>query len=65
MGNANCAIYLPSIEPAEMAIALEYSYESKNKLSSWGQSGRRIVLENYTWGKVARDFEEYLVTLKS
>lgn len=57
------AIYVPSIEPAEIAKAISYAYKNRDYLSKWGSSGRRIVLMSYSWEKIAIAFEDFVLTL--
>jgi glycosyltransferase involved in cell wall biosynthesis len=59
-----CAIYLSSVKPDEIAKSIEYAYHNRDKLSSWGNAGREIILREYTWEKVAKDLESYLASLK-
>jgi len=58
-----CIVYIPSIEPQIIAKSIEYAYKNKEKLEEWGKSGRTVILENYTMGKVARDLEDYLLSI--
>jgi len=63
MGESKCAIYIPSSSPEEIAKAILYVYDNKEKLKEWGALGRKIVEENYSWEKVAENFEHYLLSL--
>jgi glycosyltransferase involved in cell wall biosynthesis len=63
VNGAKCAIYLSSVTPEEIAKSIEYAYNNRDKLSSWGNAGREIILREYTWEKVAKDLENYLVSL--
>jgi glycosyltransferase involved in cell wall biosynthesis len=63
MGESKCAIYIPSASPEEIAKAILYVHDNKEKLKEWGISGRKIVEEKYAWDKVAKDFENYLFSL--
>jgi len=60
---ADCGIYVSSIKPPEIEKAIVYVYHNKGKLPEWGKTGRTIVDENYTWGKVAEDLENYLLSI--
>jgi glycosyltransferase involved in cell wall biosynthesis len=60
---AKCGIYISSVKPMEMANAIEYAYLNKENLEEWGKVGRKIVTEEYTWEKVARDLENYLFSI--
>jgi glycosyltransferase involved in cell wall biosynthesis len=48
------------VEPKEVARAIEYAYQNRDKLTQWGQTGKAIVEQQFTWRKVAEDLEEYL-----
>jgi len=61
--NAKCAIYISSINPTEIAKAIEYAYHNKNKLAEWGKIGRTLIKQKYTWPKVAADLENYLLSI--
>lgn len=61
VGEKECGIYISSAKPIEIAKAIEYAYHNKEKLKEWGKFGRIIIEKNYTWEKVARDLENYLL----
>jgi glycosyltransferase involved in cell wall biosynthesis len=63
MGNEKCAIYIPSVEPMEIAKAIEYAYHNKETLDEWGKTGQKIIKDKYTWEKVAKDLEKYLLSI--
>lgn len=63
VGEAKCGLYISSAKPMEIAKAIEYVYFNKEKLKEWGKIGREIVKENFTWKKVARDLENYLLSI--
>lgn len=63
IGESKCAVYIPSASPEEIAKAILYIHGNRQKLKEWGVFGRKIVEEKYTWEKVARDFEDYLLSL--
>lgn len=63
VGNSECCLYLSSIETNEIIKLLEFAQLYKAKLDSWGKAGREIVLKEYTWKKVAEDFQSYLISL--
>ena len=58
----SCGIYISSTEPDSIARAIEYAYDNKEKLVSWGKVGREIVERNFTWDQVAEKLENYLVS---
>jgi glycosyltransferase involved in cell wall biosynthesis len=63
LDNQECGIYLSSTNPEVIAKAIEHALINKNKLADWGKIGRKIVLEKYTWEKVAADFQSYLMSI--
>jgi glycosyltransferase involved in cell wall biosynthesis len=58
-----CAIYFSSVKPVEIAKSIEYAYNNCDRLLSWGNVGREIIQREYTWEKVAKDLENYLVSI--
>jgi glycosyltransferase involved in cell wall biosynthesis len=63
IGNHPCGIYVSSSNPQEIAEAIAFAHENREKLAEWGKSGREIIKEKYTWEKVAEDFYDYLSKL--
>jgi glycosyltransferase involved in cell wall biosynthesis len=63
IGREKCCVYISSIEPAEIAKAMAYTYENREKLAEWGASGRTIIDEKYRWEKVAEGLENYLLSM--
>jgi glycosyltransferase involved in cell wall biosynthesis len=63
MGEEKCGIYISSTEPEEIAKAIEYAYFNRENLEEWGKGGREIVKREYTWKKVARDLENFLLSV--
>ncbi|MGD8507229.1 MAG: glycosyltransferase [Candidatus Bathyarchaeota archaeon] len=63
IGKSRCGIYIPSIDPDQIAKAIAYAYNNRDQLKKWGASGRVIVEREYTWERVAEDFERYLLSL--
>jgi glycosyltransferase involved in cell wall biosynthesis len=64
IGQNKCGIYLSSTRPIDIANAIEYAFENKDYLNQWGESGRKIILESYTWEKVVETLEKYLSEIK-
>lgn len=62
IGNEKCGIYIASINPNEIAKAIIYAYQNKEKLGDWGAIGRIIINRKYAWKKVASDLEKYLLS---
>jgi glycosyltransferase involved in cell wall biosynthesis len=64
VGDEKCGIYIPEVNPQEIAKSIEYAYLNRDKLQAWGKVGRGIVEKDYTWQKVAVELEDYLLSLK-
>jgi len=65
IGNEKCGIYISSTAPIEIARAIMYAYDNKEKLNEWAESGREIIIKEYNWEKVARDLENYLLRVRN
>jgi glycosyltransferase involved in cell wall biosynthesis len=63
MKESKCAIYVSSVEPTEIAKGIIQAYNNRERLEDWGKEGRTIILKEYEWRKVAKDFEKYLLNL--
>lgn len=63
VGEAKCGIYISSVNPMEIAKAIEHVYFNKENLEEWGKIGREIVKREYTWEKVAGSLENYLLSI--
>ena len=63
LGECGCGIYASSADPREIAKSIVYAYENRKMLRKWGDCGRIIVEERYSWMKVAENFEAYLLQL--
>jgi glycosyltransferase involved in cell wall biosynthesis len=63
IGTEMCGLYISSVKPIEIAKSIMYAYRNREKLEEWGTSGRKIVEEKYSWEKVARDLENYLLSI--
>lgn len=64
VGDKKCGIYVPSCDPAEIAKAIEFAYANKEKLGEWGELGRTIVVQKYSWSKSAEDLDKYLLSIE-
>lgn len=60
VGTNNCGIYLSSISPAEIAGAITFAHDNKEKLKEWGEKGLTIVESKYTCERVATNLDRYL-----
>jgi glycosyltransferase involved in cell wall biosynthesis len=63
VGNNVCGIYFSTATPMEIARAIIYSFDNRAKLAEWGDIGRTIIEEKYTWVRVAKGLETYLMQL--
>jgi glycosyltransferase involved in cell wall biosynthesis len=63
IGEAKCGVYVPSVNPTEIAKAIEYVCLNKDSLNEQGKIGREIVKKEYTWEKVAGSLENYLLSI--
>lgn len=63
IGEEKCGIFISSAEPEEIAKAIEYAFSKRENLVEWGKSGRKIIKAKYTWKKVARNLENYLLSI--
>jgi glycosyltransferase involved in cell wall biosynthesis len=63
IGEAKCGVYISSVKPMEIAKAIEYVYLNKDTLKERGKIGRYIVKRKFTWEKLARDLENYLLSI--
>jgi len=62
IGNCKCGIFVSSNKPDEIAKAIIKAYNNKAKLKEWGSYGREIIEKKYSWEKVAKDLENYLLS---
>jgi len=63
IGEAKCGVYISSVNPTEIAKAIEYVYLNKGSLKERGKIGREIVKREYTWEKVAGRLGNYLLSI--
>jgi len=61
LGKNKYGIFAPTANPKDIAAAIVYAYTNRTMLKKWGANGRRLVLNKYSWTKVAEDFETYLL----
>lgn len=63
IGKSKSGIYVKSIDPYEIAAAITFAHQNKDRLNDWGRHGRNIVEDRYTWEKVAQNLDEYLLSI--
>lgn len=49
--------------PEQISQGIKFAFENRASLANFGEKGRKIVTEKYTWDKVAQTFEDYLIPL--
>ena len=64
IGNNKNGIYVPHVDPGELAKAIKYAYDNRDKLEQWGEIGRDIVMRKYVWKKVNEDLVNYLFKIQ-
>ena len=60
---ATCGILLNTNQPKEIANAIRFLYDNKEKLNEMGDKGREIVERFYSWESKASELEEFLKTV--
>jgi glycosyltransferase involved in cell wall biosynthesis len=63
IGNDKCGIFISSVNPHEIARAIEFAYINRQYLSDWGKAGRKIVFDHYSWAKVSNALKSYLINI--
>lgn len=63
IGTEKCGVYISSIKQSEIMKSIEYVYHNKQYLDNWGKIGRKIIKKGFTWEKVAKDLETYLLSI--
>ena len=49
--------------PESISRGIRFAYKNRANLAEWGKKGQEIVAEKYTWDKVAKTLEAYLIPL--
>jgi glycosyltransferase involved in cell wall biosynthesis len=60
IGEDKRCIYVSSVDPEEIAKAIAYAYDNRERLRERGLSERTIAIKDYDWKNVAETFESYL-----
>jgi glycosyltransferase involved in cell wall biosynthesis len=58
--DADCAFYISSVEPDQIAVAIINAYQRRYGMRSMGKLGRDIVLKGYTWEAQANKLISFL-----
>ena len=64
IGSNKNGVYVSHVNPVELAKAIRYAYDNRDKLEEWGEIGREIVIRKYVWKKVNEDLVNYLLKIK-
>jgi len=64
LGTNKNGIYVSFVEPTELAKAMKYAYDNKDRLEEWGEIGQEIVMKQYAWNKVNKDLVDYLLKIE-
>jgi glycosyltransferase involved in cell wall biosynthesis len=63
INDAECGIYISSVNPTRIAEAIRYVHFNMDSLKEWGKIGREIVKREYVWEKVAKNLVAYLSSI--
>lgn len=64
VGACKCGLYIDSVEPKKIANAIATYHDLRKQLGELGVYGRTLVKERYSWQKVAKYLETYLLGLE-
>jgi glycosyltransferase involved in cell wall biosynthesis len=56
-------IYVPEMTPKRLAESILFAYRNKEKLENWGNEGKTVVINNFIWEKVNKEFIKFLRSL--
>lgn len=59
IGEKPCGIFINSVSPHAIAEKILEAFKNKEKLSTWGRTGK-IIIEEYTWAKVAQQLDDFI-----
>ena len=59
-GENSNVVHVRNLNPNELAKAMVYAYENREKLKDWGRAGQQVIAEKYVWKKVNDDLISYL-----
>ena len=63
IGKQLCGLYISEFNPIKIAESILYAFVNREKIEEWGKCGRKIVEKDYTWEKIATNFENYLFSI--
>lgn len=58
-----CGILIPTFDPENIALAIEYMYQKRNSLKRTGKICRDIIGQHYSWDEKAKELEIYFSVL--
>lgn len=56
----SCGIFINSVSPHNIAEKILEVFKNKEKLLIWGKTGKKIIEEEYTWDKVAKQLDNFI-----
>ncbi|MFZ5518012.1 MAG: glycosyltransferase family 4 protein [Candidatus Zhuqueibacterota bacterium] len=59
----SAGIYLPDVTPERIAETILTAYSHRGQLHEWGEAGRRLVLDKFTWHHQTEKLSTYLKKL--
>jgi glycosyltransferase involved in cell wall biosynthesis len=60
IGTTECGVFIPKVSPEEIAKAIIFIYNNREKIKEYGLSGPKIIEDRYTWAKVSKNLDSYL-----
>jgi glycosyltransferase involved in cell wall biosynthesis len=65
IGYCKCGLYVPGkkVDPKIISEKILYAKDNRQQLTQWGLAGEKIAKDQYSWKKVAQDFEDYISAL--
>jgi len=61
IGKCKCGIYASSADPIDIAAAITHAINNKDMLTIWGEYGKKLIEEKYSWKLVVKNFESYII----
>ncbi len=59
LGDLPCGLFVPDNDPEKLAAAIQAAVAAKDRLKLWGQQGRQLILNKFTWDRQARKIKTY------
>lgn len=64
VGKNKFGIYIRSADANDIAEAITYASNNSDEIRKYGEYGRTFINERYSWEKVAKDLDDYLISLE-